>query len=154
MLEGTLVDRKMAGNNMADRKTAAGRQPGFTLVELMIAVAIVAIITAIALPAYQDQVRRTKRSDGKGFLLEVAAAQERFFTQNVRYGTLAELGYADSESAEGYYTIAVAREDDNTTYTLTATPRAPFADDQCGNLRLTNTGVQDSTEGDAEDCWD
>lgn len=127
-------------------------QAGFTLVELIIAVAIVAIITAVALPSYQNQVRKTKRADGKGFLLEIAAAQERFFTQNVRYGTLAQLGYADDESPEGYYTINIARANNNTTYTLTASPLAPFVDDECGNLTLNNTNMRDSG-GDNDICW-
>ena len=129
-------------------------QYGFTLVEMMIAVAIVAILTAIALPAYQNQVRKTKRTDGKGYLMELQSAQERFFVQNVRYGTMAELGYANNNSPEGYYTIAVARDNVNTTYTLTATPAAPFADTECGALTLTNTNIQGSGSGTPADCWD
>ena len=126
-------------------------QTGFTLVEMMIVVAIAAILFAVALPAYQDQVRSTKRSDGKGFLMELQAAQERYFTQNVTYGTLAELGYADNVSPEGYYTIAITPADPDTTFTLSATPAAPFTDDECNVLTLTHTGLQGSDGPD--DCW-
>ena len=128
---------------------------GFTLVEVMIVVAIAAILFAIALPSYQDQVRRTKRSDGKGFLLEVAAAQERFFTQNVRYTTDAgDLGYANSRSPEEYYRIRINYlGGDNTTFRLRAIPRGSFTDDECGTLILFNTGVRRSSSGNSDDCW-
>ena len=127
-------------------------QTGFTLVEVMIVVAIIAILVAFALPAYEEQTRKTRRSDGKGFLLEVAAAQERYLLQNVRYGTLTELGYANNnpESPEGFYNLSITAST-NTTFTLTATPR--IADLDCGNLTLTHTGLQGSSSGVAEDCW-
>ncbi|MDM3871256.1 type IV pilin protein [Porticoccus sp. W117] len=128
------------------------RPSGFTLIEIIIAVAIVAILTAIALPAYQDQVRRTKRADGKGFLLEIAAAQERFFTQNVSYAAnMAALGYANGNSPEGYYTITFPVRTD-TTFTLRATPT--FTDTECGNLELDHTNMRGSSAGNADDCWD
>lgn len=128
-------------------------QRGFTIVELMIVVAIAAILVAIALPAYQEQVRETRRSDGKAFLMEIAAAQERYFTQNVAYGTLIQLGYANDnpESPEGFYNVRITAST-GTTFTLTATPRV--ADSDCGNLTLTNTGLQGSSAGTPADCWD
>ena len=127
-------------------------QNGFTLVEIIIVVAIVAILAAIALPAYQEQVRETRRSDGKGFLLEVAAAQERYFTQNVTYGTLAELGYAGNESPEGYYTIAYTPLNAGQGFRLTATPR--IADPDCTTLTLDHTNMRQATGADSGGCWD
>ncbi|UTW46472.1 type IV pilin protein [bacterium SCSIO 12696] len=125
---------------------------GFTLVEIIIVVAIVAILAAIALPAYQEQVRETRRSDGKGFLLEVAAAQERYFTQNVSYGTLAELGYAGNESPEGYYTIAYTALNAGQGFRLTATPR--IDDPDCTTLTLDHTNMRQATGAAPDECWD
>ncbi|MCV6605339.1 MAG: type IV pilin protein [Porticoccaceae bacterium] len=103
------------------------------------------------MPAYQDQVRKTRRSDGKGLLMEIASAQERFFTQNVRYGTLVELGYPNNNplSEEEFYNVQVTART-NTTFTLTATPL--IDDPDCGNLTLDHTNMRGSGTDDPE-CW-
>ena len=78
---------------------------GFSLIELMVVVAIVAIIASIAYPAYQDQIRKTRRADGKSALMDAAARMERFYTQFGRYsGTIANSEYS-ATSPEGYYNI-------------------------------------------------
>ncbi|KAB2901957.1 MAG: prepilin-type N-terminal cleavage/methylation domain-containing protein [Dokdonella sp.] len=126
---------------------------GFTLIELMIVVAIVAILAAIAYPSYTNYVLRTRRADGKEFLMRVAAAQERRFTNLNRYGSMADLGLGTS-SENGYYTVDVALANGDQTYTLTAAPQGAQAPDQCGNLTLTNTGFkgQSGTESNGK-CW-
>jgi len=81
---------------------------GFNLVELMIVVAIVGILASIGYPLYQDQVERTRRTDGKAKLLEVLESQERFYSANNRYTTtIANLGYAatPTPSDEGFYLV-------------------------------------------------
>lgn len=82
------------------------KQKGFTLIEVMIVVVIVAILAAVAVPSYQDSVRKTRRADAKEALTRIAALQERFFFTNNRYGTAAELGIGSS-SQEGFYTINI-----------------------------------------------
>ncbi|MFB1010186.1 MAG: type IV pilin protein, partial [Thiopseudomonas sp.] len=62
-------------------------QQGFTLIEIMIVIVILGVIAAIALPSYQDHVRRANRSEGMAFLQDVAARQERYFAQNNTYVT-------------------------------------------------------------------
>lgn len=84
---------------------------GFTLIELMIVVAIIGIIAAVAYPAYRDQVQKTRRSDGKAKLMEIMQAQERNYTVSMTYVTdLTMLGYVANPvvSDEGYYQVSAA----------------------------------------------
>lgn len=84
---------------------------GFTLIEVMIVVVIVAILAAVAFPSYQDSIRKTRRADAKEALTRAAAAQERyFFTHNQYAGTMAALGL-QTTSVEGHYTIVFADPD-------------------------------------------
>ena len=136
---------------------------GFTLIELMIVVAVIAIITAIAVPSYQRQVMRSKRSDALVALQQVAAAQERFYAINSRYSTNADPFAAtdDIDSPEALYTVAVDINAAGTTYTATASPAdggSQEADTHCASFTLTNTGVKGSTgtyndDGEGAMCW-
>jgi len=85
---------------------------GFTLIELMIVVAVVAILASIAYPSYQDQITKTRRTDGHTVLLDAINRQERFFTNNNTYSTsLVSLSYTvdgngKADSEEGHYKIS------------------------------------------------
>lgn len=129
---------------------------GFTLIELMIVVVVIAILVAVGYPSYVEQVRKGKRAEGRSALLRAAQIQERFFTDRNRYATQAELATAmgvtgatiysgeNPNLASGAYVITVALGAGNTSFTLTATPNAAaaFSDPQCGNLTLTSAGVR------------
>lgn len=141
------------------QRYAPGRSTcnGFTLIELMIVLVVVSILAAIAYPSYQQYVNRSKRSDGKNALLELASRQERFYFDNNTYTTsLSDLNY-DSTSPEGYYTLSIAAGNSGniaTSYEMTATPASPFSDAQCGNLSLDSRGVKDRTgSGPMDKCW-
>jgi type IV pilus assembly protein PilE len=128
---------------------------GFTLVELMVVVAIIAILTLVAFPAYQDQMRKTRRSDAKVALTELANRQEKFFSDNQRYtGTIVGspgLAYTLSLSPERYYTLS-AQAPSNTRYMLTATAIATGpqgADTRCLTMTLDQNGLKLPTSG----CW-
>lgn len=129
------------------------RQGGFTLIELMIAVAIVGILAAIAYPAYTSQVMKTQRSDAKSSLLEAAHNLERCYTEYNAYdngGCPAVPGTSD----EGYYTITAATTAN--TFTLTANPASGVVvnDTECDKFTLTNTGAQGITgTGTSTQCW-
>lgn len=132
-------------------------QRGFTLIELMIAVVIVGILVAVALPAYNDQVRKTRRAEGKAMLQQVMNHQERYYTSNNAYDDdLTELDAYDNdpvESAEGWYNVSAAycTAGDDQCVQLTATPQNDQANDTCGNLTLTSRGQRG--ESGSGDCW-
>jgi type IV pilus assembly protein PilE len=127
---------------------------GFTLIEVMIVVAIVAILAAIAIPSYQDQAIKTRRSDGMAALTNAAQYLERCFSQNGKYTACP--GHANGASVasdEGWYSVGIVTT--TSTYTLTATPqRAQTKDTDCANLTLTQTGKKGiSGTGTVADCW-
>ena len=147
---------------MHPRYTRRAPEAGFTLIELMIAVAIVGILTAVALPAYQKQILKSHRTDAKTALLDLASREERYMSTNQAYasnGTL--LGFSNdfpvsvpSDSA-ATYTLSVTLTNSNGTFTLTATPTGNQVADACGSYTLTSLGVQGVSGGSmsAADCW-
>ena len=128
---------------------------GFTLIELMIVVAVIAVLTALAYPAYQDQVRKSRRAQAKADLVEYAQGAERHFTANNSYS-----GYTfpaqSPRQGTGFYTLSPTplTDAEATAFTLTATATGDQVNDRCGNLTLSSTGVKGKT-GSAPDseCW-
>lgn len=128
---------------------------GFTLIELMITVAVVAILASIALPSYLEQVRKSKRAEGKSALLRAAQNMERYYTNNNTYNaTLTAAGisaYSGDSSTDSAYAIdlPVATA---TAFTVRATPA--FTDPKCNVLTISNTGQKtESGSGTLADCW-
>lgn len=141
---------------------------GFTLIEIMIVVAIVAILLAVALPGYQEQVRKTKRSLARAELQELLGRQEQFFVNNRSYATtLSQLGYTDGGygidtdgndiakgAAAAIYNVQFNGTPTATAYTLEAVPLSAQAVDRCGTLRITSVGVKTQTgSGSNQECW-
>lgn len=139
------------------------RFSGFTLIELMIAVAIIGILAGIAYPSYTDYVIRAKRGDGKAGLLKLQQMQEKYRANCSQYATGIATTYScatgaydligSTTSPDGLYTLAIA-SGNATTYTLTATPT--FTDTKCNVLSINQAGTKtvsaDATES-AANCW-
>lgn len=142
-------------NTFGKLQQQRARTRGVTLIELIIAVAVVAILAAIAFPSYQEQVRKTRRADGKAELMETAQQLERCYTRFSRYND-GNCGVAlPFNSSEGYYVVS-ATAITASAFTLDATPLGAQANDtRCGVLRLTSTGLQGSQgqSTDANECW-
>lgn len=138
------------------------RQWGLTLVELMVVVAVMAILAAIAYPLYTNQVQKSRRADAKIALESIAMAQERFYTLNGRYtATLASLQVSSDiqggASDEGYYTIAaptLASGAQGFTATATASTSGAQSSDRanCTTFSINHLGTKTST-GSASNCW-
>lgn len=126
-------------------------QSGFSLIEMMIVVAIIAIIASIALPSYNEHVRKTRRAAGGACATAMAQQMERWYTTNLTYvgGDLVLDTTVCQDSALDFYTIG-SSDVAARTYTITATPTGAQTGDACGILSVTQSGAKSpGTAG----CW-
>ena len=140
---------------------AAAQSSGWTLSELLVSLALVAVLAAVALPAFQVQQRQARRSDAQSALQQLQLAQARWRgTQNSHASDLANLGWGSDLSPGGHYRLAI--EDANSEgYTLIATPTGAQArDSACAPMRLqlrhlATVVLSSGTDlaGDPGRCW-
>ncbi len=142
------------------------REAGFTLVELMVTIVIGSILLSIAVPTYQSHIRKSRRTDAKSALLDLATREERFNSLNNAYTDVAaNLGYSvlPQSVGSGYYTISVAPPTAAAAavaakFTATATPAGTQTQDtQCQSFTIDSTGKQFATDSGGNDnttiCW-
>jgi len=136
------------------------RARGFTLIELMITLLIVAILAGIAVPSYRTYVLRSHRVEATAALLRVAAAQEKFYLQNNTYtenvGDVSGLGFSTTDDVDnfitenGWYKITVT-DADNESFAVTAEAQGDQVNDtDCTDFSLESTGAKDAS---GESCW-
>lgn len=140
---------------------------GFTLIELMIVVVILAILFGIAIPSYKDYVRKAARAQAKAKILDIAQAEERYFTN---HGTYLAFSYASPPSATGWadyaysggdsgsrkYEITVAAGPTGsitTSFEITAAQANSFTDPACGDLSLKSDGTKSANGTQTASCW-
>ncbi len=141
---------------------------GFTLIELMIVVSIVAILASIAIPSYQQSVRKNCRNDAKNAILEIASLQEKYYFQSNQYSSDLSfsnggLNYSDTdESPEGCYSMAVVDcstgGESMNCYRISATANgAQVLDTSCQILSMDSLGQKAALDDSAVDatavCW-
>jgi type IV pilus assembly protein PilE len=142
-------------------------QRGFTLVEVMIVVAILAILSATAYPSYVESVRKSRRAEARAQLLEVAQYMQRFYSQNDSFKKAvgevsdmalpSELRTVPRQGAQTYTIDFAANSLTPSSFNLDAVPTGSMKGDRCGTLQLDNVGrrnIKDAKAGIAiDDCW-
>ena len=128
---------------------------GFTLIELMVVVAIVAILVAIAYPSFADAIRKSRRGQAKADMVQAAQMMERFHTQNNTYVGATIPGQSPATGTPNYV-LDVNPVATQATFRIRAVPQgAQTADTRCGTLTINQAGVktESGTAPDFSECW-
>jgi type IV pilus assembly protein PilE len=140
---------------------------GFTLIELMIVVAIIGLLAAVAIPSYQDSIRKGKRAEGRTALTELLQQQERFATQRNTYASFAAGAttgdatafktFSGDTKAKAAYLLGARvcpiNNDLKICVQVFATPVSTFSDPQVGELTIETTGKKDCNGTTPSLCW-
>lgn len=159
MIEGDLMNAPLLAHGSPGR-----RSRGFTLIEIMITVAIVGIVAAIALPSYRSYVDRARRADARTQLMQAAQFMQRFYSANDQYVNDRAGNNISSQMpanlarspTDGPQIYALTIDATTIAYTLTMAPMtgSPLATDACGSFTLTSTGARGVTGTKTRDeCW-
>lgn len=131
------------------RRTALG----FTLIELMITVAVVAILAAVAIPSYSEHVRKSRRAQAKADLVELAQQLERFHTVQNTYNGMTLPFTQSPRDGKSYYTLSLSGAATSSSFTLQAVPGTGQDKDKCGTLTLDQAGRKTPAAAKVAGCW-
>ena len=128
---------------------------GFTLIELMIVIAILSIIVAIGYPSYMEHVKKSRRAEGMGQLLELADRMERAYSDRGTYPTnISEVYVATTDN--GLYTLSIVSAN-NVSFAISAAPTSVKGQntDKCHTFKMTSLGDKSVSGGSlgTGDCW-
>ena len=129
---------------------------GITLIELMIVLAVLAIVVAVGYPSYMDQVKKSRRAEGMGQLLELADRMERAYSDQGTYpakGSVSDVYVATTDN--GFYTLSIVTAN-NVSFTVSAAPTSHGGQntDKCKTFTLTSLGQKSVTDSALNDyCW-
>lgn len=150
---------------MSAAHTGPGLPRGFTLIEMLVALAVAAILLALALPSFQESIRKGRRADAVAALARIQQAQERYRANQSTYGALSDLAASAVTSQDGHYGLAVSGVS-ATGYTATATAQAtsPQAQDsKCrqmivamnsGNVSYRSANAASAVDSNTSNpCW-
>lgn len=127
------------------------RYAGFTLIEMLITVAVLSILAAIAYPSFQDQVRKSRRAEAQSLLMDIGTRQQQRLLDARSYAaSTAELNVNIPSSVRPHYTITIeAPAVTPPTFIARATPKPGQDKDKCGTMTLNNAGAKTPANG----CW-
>lgn len=144
------------------RGSRPGHQYGFTLLELMIVVTVIAILAGIAISSYEYAMRKSRRATAQGCLMEASQYMERFYTTNLKYNETSVIPPATpvavkkpkdicSAESQRFYQVRFLNDVDPTatTFTIEAIPQGKQAKDSCGTMTVNQTGKRTPETG----CW-
>ena len=128
------------------------RSSGFTLIEMMIVVAVVAILAAVALPSYREYIRKSARAEAQAYLMALASRQQQFLLDTRAFATTSvnSVVAQPANVAAAYVVTMVTLPGPPPTFTLTATPTPAQASEKCGTLTLDQTGTKTAA---VVGCW-
>ncbi|HHW4679206.1 MAG TPA: type IV pilin protein [Xylella sp.] len=150
-----MVILKGESANMCMWVGARHRAYGFNLIELMIVVAIIAILSAITYPSYQNYIRKAHRDQAWADLVEVAQLAERFRTVNNTYIGFPATNPITQSPRQGtaFYRLEFVGGTTRSGFTVSAVPQGTQQDDKCGILFINQAGVKTNSQGRLSDCW-
>jgi len=128
------------------------RVRGFTLIELMITVAVVAILAAVAIPSYAEHVRKSRRAQAKADMVETAQLMERYHTVQNTYVGFTLPSTQSPRDGTPQYTLSLGNVSASA-FTLTATPGTNQSKDKCGTMTLDQAGRKTPDHATVDGCW-